>query len=84
VLGYPYEKFDHNIKKNIVRRQAMSDMNISSFMSKIDGAVTKKVALFDQSRSRYLFRLIFPGFFLTCPLVMVALFWVALLLDYLP
>lgn len=26
----------------------MSDMNISSFMSKIDGAVAKKDALFDQ------------------------------------
>ncbi|WP_448667198.1 formate/nitrite transporter family protein [Aerococcus viridans] len=60
----------------------MSDMNISSFMSKIDGAVTKKVALFDQSRSRYLLRAIYAGIFLTLPTAIGVLVWDAIAVDY--
>ena len=60
----------------------MSDMNISSFMSKIDGAVAKKDALFDQSKVRYLLRAIYAGIFLTLPTAIGVLVWDAIAVDY--
>lgn len=60
----------------------MSDMNISSFMSKIDGAVGKKDALFDQSKVRYLLRAIYAGIFLTLPTAIGVLVWDAIAVDY--
>lgn len=60
----------------------MSDMNISSFMSKIDGAVAKKDALFDQSKVRYLLRAIYAGIFLTLPTAIGILVWDVLSVDY--
>lgn len=60
----------------------MSDMNISNFMSKFDGAVAKKDALFDQSRSRYLLRAIYAGIFLTLPTAIGVLVWDAIAVDY--
>ena len=60
----------------------MSDMNISNFMSKIDGAVAKKDALFDQSKVRYLLRAIYAGIFLTLPTAIGVLVWDAIAVDY--
>lgn len=60
----------------------MSDMNILSFMSKIDGAVAKKDALFAQSKIRYLLRAIYAGIFLTLPTAIGILVWDVLSVDY--
>lgn len=60
----------------------MSDKHISNFMSKIDGAVAKKEALFDQSKSKYLLRAIYAGIFLTLPTAIGMILWDAIALDY--
>lgn len=44
----------------------MSDMNISNFMSKIDGAVAKKDALLI-NQDQIFVRAIYAGIFLTLP-----------------
>src|SRR5699024_8464603 len=66
----------------IVRRQAMSDMNISSFMSKIDGAVGMTDAPLDQSEVRSSLRAIYAGIFLTLPTAIGVLVWAAIAVDY--
>lgn len=60
----------------------MSDKNISNFMSKIDGAVAKKEALFNNSTLRYLLRAIYAGIFLTLPTAIGVLVWDAIAVDF--
>lgn len=60
----------------------MSDANISNFMNKIDGAVGKKEALFDQSKLRYLLRAIYAGIFLTLPTAIGIIVWDMISLDF--
>lgn len=62
----------------------MSDKPISNFMNKIDGAVSKKDTLFDQSKTKYLLRAIYAGFFLTLPTAIGMILWDVIALDYPP